>query len=944
MVARLHSQTAGLQSPEDGYRGRILLQLSAGERSAFACSTGVRAEKEHEETASFPVHFPFAEEDGDPLTIVCEDPSPVSDAASDYFCLESSAERLLEDTMKASMLEGPISPLPDQVLLHRQFENGSLDGGKLFVPSLSGDTVAVPWDEINARANRLARGLLKILKSIHGEDQKRPAIAVCIDPDVSLIVTLLAILKTGKAYIAMDSGFPEARVNHIISDSNPQFVIRNKGTLPGYSGNRLLDFDTLEIVFAKESSENLSDDEAPQQQDLAAILYTSGSTGTPKGVQLSHKVVTNRLQWQWKRFPYAEDEKTFVFKTSLTFVDSIPEIFGPICAGGGKSLVVVPRDITKNPEALINVLEHFSIQRLTLVPSLLRSMLSALKIGALQQHNSISLSKLKLWVCSGEILHCDLVLAFYDVFPNTKKHLCNFYGSTEVMGDVTAFEIQSREHAVESFVDNKVPIGSPVDNSIVYLVDEQGGVVTAGNLGEIWVTGECLASGYVGTAGGNKFTANPFPSKESWPIIFKTGDYGKITGEGTLVFEGRTDAQVKIRGHRVDLGEIEQTLKKVNGIDDILVLCRNAADTDISQVLVAFYRSESNLSESELRDTATQLLPSYMVPEAMKLSVFPKLVNGKIDRLGLFRQYLARRKASKQQLMETFSGPPNVVKILQIVSEVVGHSNVTIEDNFFQIGGNSLNAIETVARLNDVGFPISITTFLRHSKLSDLLEAVEAEADDDQYVILPLAKGDREEMVKMIAESFFAKGDMEMMLPGNKVENYYAALMPIYDEIVNQGLSFVIRDKTKDNLMVGAALNFDIRKEPELDVSTIGVLEIVFSVLESVEESNRELHIPKETGFAIHSFMMGTLLSLSDQENTALMYAMELECLEVARRKGFKAIFTTNSSANTQQIAEVLGYQVLGDFQLNRYVHHDGTRPFAEADDSQRLVCTVKYV
>jgi len=332
---------------------------------------------------------------------------------------------------------------------------------------LCGDTAqsTLTFRQLNARANQLARHLAEIAR-LRGERRNQDGdllIAVRFAPDPSLIVSLLAILKAGLAYVPMAPNWPELRIRHILAESQPLLILTN---LPpdifhrvGKSSKEfsssvpeILQYVDLEAAAANLSSANLEPEEifngSLTGQRLLAVLYTSGSTGTPKGVRLLHRAALNRLGWYWRTFPYAEDE-VCVFKTTLTFVDSIAEIWSPLLRS--KQLVIFPRKMTQNVADFVEALDRYRIGRVYLLTGLMRSILAYVNLKRSEAASPL-LASVKLWELTAEAVTKDVLLSFYAYFTAGQHVVSNFYGSTETMDVVlyqTFREVQS-EHCTSA--------------------------------------------------------------------------------------------------------------------------------------------------------------------------------------------------------------------------------------------------------------------------------------------------------------------------------------------------------------------------------------------------------------------------------------------------------------------------------------------------------------
>ncbi|KAJ8986012.1 hypothetical protein NQ317_013896 [Molorchus minor] len=720
--------------------------------------------------------------------------------------------------------------------------------------------------------NKLARAIAQLTVSYN---MPRNAdgdyiIAVNMHPTDHLIMVLLAIWKAGAAYLPLDHAFPGPRIDHIVREAKPVMVIYDEETASdSYLDTFKLSFEELVNQSNNQPEEALEGEErlSHVNDDLAIVLYTSGSTGIPKGVRIPHKVILNRLQWQFKRFPYSNTENVCIFKTALTFVDSISEIWGPLISG--RCLLVVPKALTKDPEKLVTLMDEYKIERLVLVPSLLRSLLMFLEL---------------------------------QVSPWTTR-------------------------------------------SSTYWI-RTSRPVKAGDAGELYVSGLNLAAGYI-------------------PLRNYIAPGTSTHREGTLVYEGRTDSQVKIRGHRVDLTEVEKAVNSVDGVDKAVVLCYNPGE--MNQALLAFVTTQSLISENQIEAILKDKLTSYMIPQVVLVENIPLLVNGKTDRQQLLKMYENTNNNVKATVRNADDSNPEVeisyegvvarqmeaAKILfEIVASVLNRaarSAICVNANFYEIGGNSLNSIYTISRLSEKGYHIAIGDFISAMDLGEVLERMTSDTIDAKLNTQPpsfsseLLKNEyKNAVLDMITTSFYEKADLEHWIVQYISEADYKELVDaLWEPLLDKNLSFIVKSETEK--IVGVALNFDARDEPEVQIKS--KLNVIFEFLESIEGPVRDMHLPQGKGKILHSFMMATHSSLSPKENVAAMQFMEDEVLNLARSRQFAGLFTTNTSPLTQQLGtDVHGYQTMLDYQVNKYVASDNTKPFGLAPDEQRALVQWKPI
>ncbi len=600
---------------------------------------------------------------------------------------------------------------PTDVCIHTAFERQA---------SQTSDAVAfvhegkqLTFRQLNERSNRLAHYLIR--------QGVTPGtlVGISVERSLDMAVGLLGILKSGAAYVPLDPSQPQQRFSAMLEDSGVGIVVTQHALQARLAecGTQLVLLDTESSVFDQESSENPS---TPQSSDsLAYLIYTSGSTGTPKGVEGTHRASMNRFAWMWSTYPFRTGE-TCCQKTALSFVDSIWEIFGPLLRGIRN--VIIPEKIILDPEQFVRVLSRYAVTRIVLVPSLLRMLLD--QAGNL----ATRLPMLKLWSASGEVLTTDLARRFASAHPQAT--LLNIYGSSEVAADVTWHEVRGEDTAPT------VPIGRPIGNTQVYILDRHLNPVPIGVRGEIYVGGVCVARGYRNKPAltAERFIRNPLEGAAS-NRLYKTGDLGRFLRDGSVEYLGRTDNQVKIRGFRIELGEIEAVLRSHPSVREAAVVVQNEG-----QQLVAYVATSDGepLATAELRRFARSALPEYMVPSIyVGLAEFPLLPSGKINRKALppvavnavpDRAYVAPRTETEEVLTS-------------IWREVLKADRIGIEDNFFELGGHSLLAVQVIARIRrtfDVEVPISaIFEQLAIAGLAEEVEKAKATGVKARKPILP---------------------------------------------------------------------------------------------------------------------------------------------------------------------------------------------------------------
>ena len=537
-------------------------------------------------------------------------------------------------------------------------------------PAVQYEDQLLTFEDLNQRANQLAHRLRKL--GVGPEVR----VGICVQRSFEMIVGLLGILKAGGIYVPLDPDHPQERLAYVLQDADVTVLLIHTETsqsIPATAARIVHlndDWNKIEV----ESCQDPSLLNFPE--NAAFVIYTSGSTGKPKGVVVTHRALCNQMCWAAREFNISAADR-FAQKTSLTFDVSAEEIFVPLIAGA--RVVLAKPAGERDLEYLSRFVEDEAISCIDLPPALLQVLLQSPRLGW---------QSVRLVLCGGEAVSAELVKHFYEKFS---IRFVNLYGPTETTVQSTfADQLLGKE---------AIPIGRPVANTQVYVLDERDAPVPVGVVGELLIGGSGLARGY-----GNrpeltaeKFVPNPF-AKTPGERAYRTGDRVRWRADGNLEFLGRSDHQVKLRGYRIELGEIESALESHPNVAQSIVLDRE--DQPGSKCLVAYVIKRAGAESpkaNELEEYLKVRLPQYMVPAAfVALEKWPLNRNGKIDRKSLPQPDLDTSE-------QAYAGPRNPTEetLCRLWQEVLQRGRVGIQDNFFKIGGHSLRAAQVAARMRE---------------------------------------------------------------------------------------------------------------------------------------------------------------------------------------------------------------------------------------------------
>ncbi|HJT57763.1 MAG TPA: amino acid adenylation domain-containing protein, partial [Ktedonobacteraceae bacterium] len=551
---------------------------------------------------------------------------------------------------------------------------------------------------LNERANQVAHYLWR--QGVAPE----VLVGLCLERSPEMAIGLLGVLKAGGAYVPLDAAYPQERLAFMLADIQASTLLtqqRLAAELPEHSA-QIICLDTNWEDIDQQSRVNPVSE--VRSENAAYVIYTSGSTGRPKGVVVTHQAICNHMSWMQTNFPLGEMDRVLQ-KTAFSFDASIWEFFAPLQAGA--QLIMAQPGGHRDISYLIEAVAHYGITVLQLVPSLLRVFL---------EHREITRCRsLKRVFCGGEELPVAVQQLF---FTRLTADLYNLYGPTEASIDVTAWPCEPENTG------QKIPIGRPIANTRIYLLDAHRQPVPIGVPGELHIGGIGLARGYLHCPDitAEKFFPDPF-SSEPGARLYATGDLARYLPDGSIEYQERIDLQVKIRGFRIELGEIEAVLAQHPELLESVVMTIEGAAGDKRLAAYVVPRELPAPSSSELRRYLQEKLPDYMVPSALVvLEALPLMPNGKVDRRAL--STLDMTGAEQGERMEMLS--PVQELLVSLWGEVLGLKHIGIHENFFALGGHSILATQLISRVQSVlQVEISLRNLFEAPTVALLAERVE---------------------------------------------------------------------------------------------------------------------------------------------------------------------------------------------------------------------------
>jgi len=564
------------------------------------------------------------------------------------------------------------------------------------------------YETLNKKANHLALHLKEL--GVASE----AIIAVCLNPSFEMVITLLAIIKAGGAYVTLMADNPMSRLYEILDETRPYLLVVRRETdcFTNYTGRKAV-LDDFWAMCAEKDPGNLDNQQIAE--NLLSVVYTSSSTGKPKGTLITMDSVLNRLLWMWHSCPFLPNDVLLLYK-SPALVGAFWEYFGALLKG--IPTLIVSREDVMDPPRLWRKLTSHKVTWITVSPALIEGLIEQ------GERHPGEFSSLRIATTSAEPIHPEMVARWYKVFPGVP--LLNLYGATECSSNVTVYNT-----AELSPSQGRVPVGKPIANNQIYLLNSDLKPIPIGGLGEMYVAGACVARGYLNAPNltASQFIPNPF-STDPGARLYKTGDWARYRSDGNIELIGRKDHQVKIRGFRVDLSEIEAKLLQHEKIHKCAVTFQGKEAN--RKRLVAYFTAREKLYPNALRRFLAAKLPGYMIPlDFLQLETLPTTPTGKIDFKNLPDTGTVLRDSN-----ETFVEPQVEMErqICTILQDVLDIEKVGSQDHFMDLNLHSLLLIQVQSRLQKVlNIEVPVTDLFRYPTASALAEHLSEDSNGSSF-------------------------------------------------------------------------------------------------------------------------------------------------------------------------------------------------------------------
>lgn len=574
----------------------------------------------------------------------------------------------------------------------------------------------ISYKMLNEKSNQVARFL------IEHDVGSNEIVGIMIDRSIEMIIGIMGILKAGAAYMPLSVDYPKERIRYMVENSSAKLLLTQEEFIDSLGFHEIgININHENIL--KFDTSNLEKEINPD--NLAYVIYTSGSTGNPKGAIISHGNVVNLVAGLSKDV-YEKYIGTLNIALIAPFIfdASVQQIFGSLLLG--HNLYIVPENTKQDGKRL---LEYYNSNRIDIsdgTPMHLSLILSACNYQE-------TITSVKHFIIGGDKLKGKVVKEFFDKFPRSNFSITNVYGPTECCVDCTSYLI-TKENLKEL---DDIPIGQPMTNVQIYILDEDMRILPIGAIGEIYISGKGVGQGYLNNASltHDRFVKNPFEGGEK---LYKTGDIGRWTPEGNIRIIGRIDNQVKIRGYRIELGEIETKLLKHESIKQAVIF--DKTDDTGEKYLCAFIVAEKKLIADEIRSYLNEMLPKYMIPSVfIQLDAFPITANGKIDKKAL----LNINNENPSIIEEDIATNEVELKLIEICKEVLSINSLSTKNNFFEIGGHSLKVTQFVSKINkELNVKITNMDIFKLQTIKKIAEHIHATKKD---VHLSITKAEEKE-------------------------------------------------------------------------------------------------------------------------------------------------------------------------------------------------------